>query len=72
MKQFIYGVNQPAGNRSYNSPFTNLSFYDSYYFKSLFEDFFYPDGSQPTWEAIDTLQRIFMELHRELRLIKPH
>lgn len=71
MKQFIYGVNQPAGNRSYNSPFTNLSFYDSYYFKSLFEDFFYPDGSQPTWEAIDTLQRIFMELHRELRLIKP-
>ena len=24
MKQFIYGVNQPAGNRSYNSPSKNF------------------------------------------------
>ena len=71
MKQFIYGVNQPAGNRSYNSPFSNVSFYDKTYFNSIFEDFYYPDGTQPRWEAIDTLQRIFMELHRELRLIKP-
>lgn len=71
MKQFIYGVNQPAGNRSYNSPFTNLSFYDYYYFKAMFGEFYYPDGTQPEWKAIDTLQRIFMELHRELRLIKP-
>ena len=71
MKQFIYGINQPAGNRSYNSPFTNISYYDKYYFKSLFEDFYYPDGTQPQWEAIDTLQRMFMQLHRELRLIKP-
>ena len=47
MKQFIYGVNQPAGNRSFNSPFSNLSYYDSVYFKSLFEDFYYPDGTQP-------------------------
>ena len=71
MKQFIYGVNQPAGNRSYNSPFSNVSFYDKTYFTSIFEDFYYPDGTQPEWKAIDTLQRIFMELHRELRLIKP-
>ena len=71
MKQFIYGVNQPAGNRSYNSPFSNVSYYDKTYFTSIFEDFYYPDGTQPGWEAIDTLQRIFMELHRELRLIKP-
>ena len=71
MKQFIYGVNQPAGNRSYNSPFTNVSYYDSVYFNALFGDFYYPDGTQPEWKAIDTLQRMFMELHRELRLIKP-
>lgn len=71
MKQFIYGVNQPAGNRSYNSPFSNISYYDKTYFKSLFEDFYYPDGTQPEWKAIDTLQRMFMKLHRELRLIKP-
>lgn len=71
MKQFIWGVNQPAGNRSYNSPFTNVSWYDKYYFKSLFGEFYYPDGTQPKWEQIDKLQRIFMELMREIRLIKP-
>lgn len=71
MKQFIYGVNQPAGNRSYNSPFSNVSFYDKVYFKSLFEEFYYPDGTQPEWKAIDKLQRIFMQLLREIRLIKP-
>lgn len=71
MKQFIWGVNQPAGNRNYNSPFTNVSWYDKYYFESLFGDFYYPDGSKPKWKQIDTLQRMFMELMRKIRLIKP-
>lgn len=71
MKQFIWGVNQPAGNRSYNSPFTNVSWYDKYYFESLFGEFYYPDGNKPKWQQIDTLQRMFMELMREIRLIKP-
>ena len=71
MKQFIWGVNQPAGNRSYNSPFTNVSWYDKYYFESLFGEFYYPDGNKPKWKQIDTLQRMFMELMREIRLIKP-
>lgn len=71
MKQFIYGINQPAGNRSYNSPFSNLNFFDKYYYEALFKDFYYPDGTQPEWEAVDCLQRMFMELLRELRLIKP-
>lgn len=71
MKQFIWGVNQPAGNRSYNSPFTNISWYDKHYFESLFGDFYYPDGTQPEWKAIDTLQRMSMKLMRGIRLIKP-
>lgn len=71
MKQFIWGVNQPAGNRSYNSPFTNVSWYDKYYFESLFGEFYYPNGNKPKWQQIDTLQRMFMELMREIRLIKP-
>lgn len=37
----------------------------------MFGDFFYPDGTKPEWKAIDTLQRLFMKLHRDLRLIKP-
>lgn len=66
-KQFIYGVNQPAGNRSYQSPFTNVSYYDHTYFTSLFGEFCYPDGTKPEWEAIDTLQRMFMKFFNKLR-----
>lgn len=66
-KQFVYGVNQPAGNRSYQSPFTNVSYYDHTYFDSLFREFSYPDGSKPKWEAIDTLQRMFMKFFNNLR-----
>ena len=66
-KQFVYGVNQPAGNRSYQSPFTNISYYDHTYFSSLFGEFSYPDGTKPKWEAIDTLQRMFMKFFNNLR-----
>lgn len=66
-KQFIYGVNQPAGNRSYQSPFTNVSYYDHTYFNSLFGEFSYPDGTKPQWEAIDCLQKLFMKFFNKLR-----
>lgn len=67
-KQFVWGINQPAGNRSYQSPFTNVSYYDHTYFNSLFGEFYYPDGSQPEWKAIDILQRFFMKWFNKLRL----
>ena len=66
-KQFIYGINQPAGNRSYQSPFTNISYYDHTYFNSLFEEFYYPDGSKPEWDAINVLQKMFMKFFNKLR-----
>lgn len=66
-KQFIYGVNQPAGNRSYQSPFTNISYYDHTYFDSLFGEFYYPDGTKPQWKAVDCLQRLFMKFFNKLR-----
>lgn len=69
-KQFIYGVNQPAGNRSYQSPFTNVSYYDHTYFDSLFGEFYYPDGTKPQWEAVDCLQRLFMKFFNKLRTIQ--
>ena len=67
-KQFVWGINQPAGNRSYQSPFTNISYYDKTYFESLFAEFYYPDGTKPEWEAIDMLQRMFMEWFNNVRL----
>lgn len=67
-KQFVWGINQPAGNRSYQSPFTNVSYYDKTYFESMFGEFYYPDGSQPEWRAIDTVQRLFMDWFNKVRL----
>ena len=66
-KQFIYGINQPAGNRSYQSPFTNVSYYDHTYFSSLFGEFCYPDGTKPEWAAINALQKMFMKFFNKLR-----
>ena len=67
-KQFVWGINQPAQNRAYQSPFTNISYYDKTYFEALFKDFYYPDGTQPTWKEIDVLQRMFMKWFNKLRL----
>lgn len=60
-QQFVYSINQPAGSRNYQSPFTNISYYDEYYFKSLFEDFFFPDGDEPCWKTTKELQKMFMK-----------
>ena len=67
-KQFVCGINQPAGNSGYQSPFTNISYYDHTYFSSLFGTFYYPDGTQPEWEAVDALQRLFMNWFNQWRL----
>ena len=67
-KQFVWGINQPAGNRSYQSPFTNISYFDHTYFDAMFKDFCYPDGTKPEWEAISTLQKMFMKWFNQLRL----
>lgn len=60
-QQIVYGWNQPAGNRSYQSPFTNISYYDENYWHALFDDFYFPDGTQPSWERVNWLQHDFME-----------
>lgn len=67
-KQFVWGINQPAGNRGFQSPFTNISYYDHTYFDSLFGEFYYPDGTKPEWHAVDVLQRLFMKWFNRMRL----
>ena len=60
-QQIVYSMNQPAGNRSYQSPFTNFNYFDSNYWHSLFDDFAFPDGSKPVWERISYLQKKFIK-----------
>lgn len=54
-------INQPAGNRGYQSPFTNFNVFDSYYWHTMFDDFVFPDGTQPHWEAVNWLQKRYMK-----------
>lgn len=60
-QQIVYSMNQPAGNRSYQSPFTNFNYFDSNYWHSLFDDFMFPDGSKPKWERVSYLQKKFIK-----------
>lgn len=65
----VYSINQPAGNRSYQSPFINFNYFDSYYWESLFGDFVFPDGSKPKWESVSYLQKLFMKWFNKERSI---
>ena len=60
-QNIVYSWNQPAGNRSYQSPFININYFDSNYWKAMFKDFYFPDGTQPDWERVDYLQKLFMK-----------
>ena len=53
-------INQPAGNRGYQSPFTNFNVFDSYYWHAMFDDFYFPDGSKPNWDAVNWLQKRYI------------
>lgn len=60
-QQLIHSVNEPAGARNYQSPFTNIAYFDKYYFESIFKDFIFPDGDEPVWESTKELQKMFMK-----------
>ena len=54
-------INQPAGNRGYQSPFTNFNVFDSYYWHKMFDEFTFPDGKKPNWDAVNWLQKRYMK-----------
>lgn len=66
-QSIVYYVNQPAQNRGWQSPFTNISYYDKYYWEALFKDFYFPDGTQPKWERVSYLQKKFMRWFNQER-----
>ncbi len=60
-EQIVYSLNQPTGARNFQAVFWNISYYDRYYFESLFGNFYFPDGSQPDWAGLSWLQKRFMK-----------
>jgi ribonucleoside-triphosphate reductase len=60
-EQIVYSINQPTGARNFQAVFWNISYYDRYYFESLFGEFRFPDGSRPDWDSLNWLQKRFMK-----------
>ena len=59
-QQVVYSINQPSGARNFQSVFWNISYYDRYYFQSIFGEFRFPNGDRPHWESLSWLQKRFM------------
>ena len=66
-EQIVYSINQPTGARNFQSVFWNISYYDQYYFESIFGDFYFPDGTKPSWPAVSWLQKRFMRWFNQER-----
>lgn len=67
-EQVVYSINQPSGARNFQSVFWNISYYDHYYFDSIFGNFIFPDGSKPHWDSLNWLQKRFMKWFNAERL----
>jgi len=70
-EQIVYSLNQPTGARNFQAVFWNISYYDKYYFESLFGNFFFPDGSKPDWDGLNWLQKRFMKWFNKERTRTP-
>lgn len=60
-QQIVYSANQPAAARGFQSIFWNVSYFDSNYWEAMFENFYFPDGTQAKWESVSWLQKKFMK-----------
>lgn len=67
-QEVVYSLNQPAAARNYQSVFWNIAYFDRPYFESIFEDFVFPDGTEPQYESVLWLQKKFMNWFNRERL----
>ena len=67
-QQVVYSINQPAAARGLQSAFVNFSYFDKPFFDGMFDNFVFPDGSKPTWDSLNWLQREFMQWFNQERL----
>ena len=67
-EQVVYSINQPTGARNFQAVFWNISYYDKFYFQSIFGEFRFPDATAPKWESVSWLQKRFMKWFNAERL----
>ena len=66
-QQVVHSMNMPAGNRGYQTVFWNIGYFDEPYFKGVFGDFVFPDGTKPVWKTLSWLQKRFMKWFNQER-----
>ena len=59
-QQVVYSINQPAAARGMQAAFVNFSYFDKSFFDGMFGNFAFPDGTQPTWDSVNWIQKEFM------------
>ena len=67
-EQIVYSMNQPAAARNFQSVFWNIAYFDEPYFNGIFDDFVFPDGTEPQWVSVSWLQKRFMKWFNKERL----
>ncbi len=60
---FVYTINQPM--RGNQSPFSNISIYDSYFLEQMCNDYIFPNGTKPEIKIVQRLQEIFIDIMNE-------
>ena len=66
-QQVVHSMNMPAGNRGYQTVFWNIGYFDEPYFKGVFGDFVFPDGTKPVRKTLSGLQKRFMKWFNQER-----
>ena len=67
-QQICYTLMQPSGGRGNQSVFWNVSLFDKTFYETMYNDFYFPDGTQPIWESLNWLQKDFMHWLNQERL----
>ena len=67
-QQICYSLMQPSGSRGNQACFWNLSIFDKPFFDTMYGDFYFPDGTRPSWESLSWLQKDFMHWLNQERL----
>lgn len=67
-QQIVYTINQNSANRGMQAAFTNFSYFDESFFHGMFDNFYFPDGTQPDWESLKWIQKEFMQWFNAERL----
>ena len=67
-QQICYSLMQPSGSRGNQACFWNISIFDKPFYDTMYGEFYFPDGSKPTWESFNWLQKNFMHWLNQERL----